>query len=68
MEYKGYKLEREPNFLMVEVRAIGRGSVHLSLRGYYQTYKDAMKAIDRYSSRLKRKEVENGRSTAASRA
>jgi hypothetical protein len=52
MEYKGYKLEREPNYFMVEIKAIGRGSVHMSLRGYYQTYKDAMRAIDHFESKF----------------
>lgn len=46
MEYQGYKIEREPNYFMVEIKPIGRGSVHLSLRGYFQTHRDAMKAID----------------------
>lgn len=56
MEYKGYKIEREPNYFMVEIKAIGRGSVHMSLRGYFQTYRDAMKAIDDFERRFKRKE------------
>ena len=51
MEYRNYKLEREPNYFMVEVKAIGRGSVHMSLRGYYQTFKDAMKAVDYYEGK-----------------
>lgn len=46
MEYRGYKIEREPNYFMVEIKAIGRGSIHMALRGYFQTYRDAMKAID----------------------
>lgn len=61
MEYKGYEIRREPNYFMVEVKAIGRGSVHMALRGYYQTYKDAMKAIDQYELRFgTRKEDKNG--------
>lgn len=60
MEYKGYQLVREPNYFMVEVKAIGRGSVHMSLRGYFQTYKDAMKAIDYYESRFDGKEGNDG--------
>lgn len=58
MEYCGYKLEREPNYFMVEIKAIGRGSVHMALRGYFQTYKDAMKAIDQFGS--ERKEDSDG--------
>lgn len=52
MEYKGYKIEREPNYFMVEIKAIGRGSVHMALRGYFRTYKDAMKAIDSFNNRF----------------
>jgi hypothetical protein len=51
MEYKGYKLERESDYFMVEIKAVGRGSVHKQLRGYFQTYKDAMKVIDQWTGK-----------------
>ena len=51
-EYRGYKLTRDPDYFMVLVNAIGRGSVHKSLRGYYQTYRDAKEAIDVYERRI----------------
>ena len=56
MEYRGYQIVREPTYLMTEIKAIGRGSVHMSLRSYYQTYKDAMRAIDFFDQRNKEKE------------
>lgn len=56
MEYKGYLIEKEPDYLMTVINAVGRGSVHKSLRGFYSTFKDAEKAIDYYENE---KEVAN---------
>lgn len=50
-EYRGYKLDKDPDYFMIVINAIGRGSVHKSLRGYYQTYKDAEQAINQYDKR-----------------
>lgn len=48
MEYRGYSIENIGTFAMKEIKTIGRGSVHMSLRGNYTDSKTAMKAIDFY--------------------
>ena len=48
MEYKGYKIEGDGTFGYSEIKPIGKGSVHLSLRGSYTTPTFAMKHIDAY--------------------
>ena len=64
MEYRNYNIVREPMFMMNIITAIGRGSVHKSLRGYYSTERDAQKAIDRYEVR---KEDSNGETSSSGR-
>lgn len=46
LDYKGYAIVNDLASPLKRVEAIGRGSVHLSLRGYYTSLKEAMKAID----------------------
>jgi hypothetical protein len=56
MEYKGYSVEGDNTFGYHKVRAVGKGSVHLVLRGSYTTPTEAMLAIDRF---LDAQEVKN---------
>lgn len=46
LEHRGYAIVNDVASPLKRVEAIGRGSVHLSLRGYYTSLKEAMKAID----------------------
>lgn len=46
LEHRGYNIVNDVASPLKRVEAIGRGSVHLSLRGYYTSLKEAMKAID----------------------
>lgn len=57
LEHKGYAIVNDVASPLKRVEAIGRGSVHLSLRGYYTSLKEAMKAIDLF---LINKEDGNG--------
>ena len=50
-EHRGYKIVTDNDYLMKKIEAIGRGSVHLSLRGLYTTEKYAKNAIDVYENR-----------------
>ena len=61
MEYKGYKLEYGVG-MMVEIKAIGKGSVVLALRGMYTSRGEAVKAIDTF---LNKKESKGGRSKSS---
>jgi hypothetical protein len=56
-EYKGYVIKPIPNIIGYEVEYIGRGSAHMSLRGYFTDRRTARKMIDIY---VTRKEVEDG--------
>lgn len=56
MEYRGYNIESIGTFAMKEIKAIGRGSVHMSLRGNYTDFRTAMKAIDFYEDNKQTKE------------
>lgn len=47
MEYKGYKIVGDGTFGYKQIKPIGKGSVHLSLRGSYTDYKVACQAIDK---------------------
>lgn len=47
-EYKGYKIVADKSYGFKEIKASGRGSVHLSLRGKYTTLAVARQAIDTY--------------------
>lgn len=58
IEYRGYQIVTDNTNMMKEIKAIGRGSVHLSLRGHYTTEKYAMKSIDVYENG---KEAGNGK-------
>ena len=47
IEYRGYHIKTDPSYpSMKRVEAIGRGSVHLHLRGLYTNETLAKKAID----------------------
>ncbi len=48
MEYKGYSIVNDPEFMSKRIEPIGRGSVHLSLRGRFTSEGIAKKAIDVY--------------------
>lgn len=48
MEYKGYSIEGDNTFGYSKIRPIGKGSVHLALRGAYTTKIQACLAIDRF--------------------
>lgn len=62
LEYNGYKITSGPDARLKKVEAIGRGSVHLSLRGFYTSTKEAQKAIDFH---LSRKGEESGETSAS---
>ncbi len=47
IEYKGYNIVGDGTFGYKQVKPIGKGSVHLALRGNYTDHKAAMRAIDR---------------------
>lgn len=63
MEYRGYSIENIGTFAMKEIKAIGRGSVHMSLRGNYTDSKTAMKAIDLYEDNKPVKEKQEDAKT-----
>lgn len=46
MEYSGYNIVNDLESPLKRIEAIGRGSVHLCLRGYYTSIKEAKKSID----------------------
>lgn len=47
IEYRGYYIKTDPLYpRMTKIEMIGRGSIHLSLRGHYTSQLTAMKAID----------------------
>jgi len=48
MEHKGYKIEGDGTFGYKRIKVIGKGSVHMSLRGAYTTPTEAVNAIDRF--------------------
>lgn len=52
-EYKGYTIKFCSSLIGYEIEYIGRGSLHLSLRGIFTDKPTAKKFIDEY---LKRKE------------
>lgn len=53
MEYKGYKIEAEGNYMMKVIKPIGKGSVHKNLRGSFTTDVFAMKQIDAHLEGIK---------------
>jgi len=46
IEYEGYKVVGDGAYGFKEIKAIGKGSVHLSLRGKYTGTNQAKRAID----------------------
>lgn len=56
-EYKGYMIKPIRDLIGYEVEYIGRGSAHMSLRGYFTDRATARKFIDKY---LEGKEVKDG--------
>ena len=48
IEYKGYKVMGDKTYGFKEIKPVGKGSVHLSLRGKYTTLAAARQAIDSY--------------------
>lgn len=65
MEYKGYSIEHDGTFGYKQIKAIGKGSVHLELRGAYTKPSEAFKAIDRFLG--KKEESANGSKKPTSR-
>lgn len=47
-EYKGYLIEADGTFGQKTIKPVGKGSVHMSLRGTYTTVAFAQRAIDLY--------------------
>ena len=45
-EYKGYQIQPHGSFNLKVIKAIGKGSVHLTLRGMYTNSREAELAID----------------------
>lgn len=60
LEHRGYHINTDPTYpTMKKVEAIGRGSVHLSLRGLFTSLKIAKDTIDAYED--KKEVVEDGK-------
>jgi len=53
MEYQGYMLEHDGTMGMINIKAIGRGSVPVKLRGEYTSRTFAKVAIDRHLAEKK---------------
>lgn len=64
-EYKGYQIVPADNVIGYEIKYIGRGSNHLSLRGIFTDKRTAKKFIDVY---LEGKEVESGETSTSGRS
>lgn len=47
-EYNGYKIVNDGTYGYKEIRQIGRGAIHLSLRGKFTTERVARQAIDQH--------------------
>lgn len=58
MEYKEYIIENDGTFGMKTIKAPGRGSVNLSLRGTYTSWREAMKAVDNFIANRGKDNVE----------
>jgi len=50
LEYNGYYIENDGTYGQKLIKPVGKGSVHLSLRGSYTTVAFAKRAIDVYLS------------------
>lgn len=62
-EYNGYKIVTVNHFLLKEVKAIGKGSVPMELRGLFTSTAQAKLGIDAY---LTVKESNNGKAKSTS--
>lgn len=62
-EYKGYAIAQYDNTVMKAIKPVGKGSVHLDLRGMYTSDREAELAIDRF---LASKEKKGGKATKSS--
>jgi len=47
-EYRGYSIETLTPYNMKHIRPIGKGSVHLDLRGSFTNVKEARLVIDKF--------------------
>jgi len=63
-EYKGYLIATAPNGSLKEIKAIGKGSVVMSLRGLYTNAREARVAIDKYE--LAKEEKQHGKTKSTS--
>lgn len=52
-EYRDHLIAGDNTYGYKEIRPVGKGSVHLSLRGKYTTESAARKAIDFYVDQVK---------------
>lgn len=50
IEYRGYAIENDGTYGQKSIKPVGKGSVHLSLRGSYTNTTYAQRAIDLYLS------------------
>lgn len=64
IEYKDYMVVSEEPFMLKVIKPIGKGSVHLSLRGKYTSSTEACRAIDSF---LVSQEQVDGKTTKPSR-
>lgn len=51
VEYKGYQIVADGTYGFKEIKPVGKGSVHLSLRGKYSNVRLAQLAIDAHVSK-----------------
>lgn len=52
-EYKDHLIVPDGQYGYKEIKPVGKGSVHLSLRGKYTTEREAARAIDFYVDSIK---------------
>lgn len=52
-EYKDHLIVGDGTFGYQEIKPVGKGSVHLSLRGKYTSVNTAKRAIDHYVNNVK---------------
>lgn len=48
VEYNGYRIVSDGTYGHMEIKQVGRGAIHLSLRGKYTTERVARQAIDNH--------------------
>jgi len=48
VEHNGHLIVADGTYGYKEIKAVGKGSVHMSLRGKYTSFEMAKKAIDTY--------------------